>query len=139
MERVAIVFTVIFEDPFWVGIYERECNHKYEVCKITFGSEPKNYDVYYFMLANWINLRFSPTIELKKGCKKRVNPKRMQREINKQLNNTGIGTKAQQALKLQHEEVKIARKIHSHKQRADEKEKNFELKQAKRHAKHRGH
>ena len=25
--------TVFFEEPFWVGIYERECDGKYEVCK----------------------------------------------------------------------------------------------------------
>ena len=35
--------TVLFEDPFWVALYERESGEKYEVCKITFGAEPKDY------------------------------------------------------------------------------------------------
>ena len=34
--------TVMFEDPFWIGLYEREWNGRYEVCKITFGAEPKD-------------------------------------------------------------------------------------------------
>ena len=34
------------------------------------------------------------------------NPKRRQREVKKQLRNTGIGTKSQQALKLQQEQNK---------------------------------
>lgn len=41
----------------------------------------------------------------------------MQRKINNQLQNKGMGTKAQQALKLQHEQSKIERKVKSKKQR----------------------
>ena len=28
--------TILFEDPFWIGLYERFDEDKYEVCKITF-------------------------------------------------------------------------------------------------------
>lgn len=35
--------TILFEPPFWVGLYERVDGGKYEVCKITFGAEPKDY------------------------------------------------------------------------------------------------
>ena len=42
--------TILFEAPFWIGLYERTDNGKYEVCKITFGSEPKDYEVYEFLL-----------------------------------------------------------------------------------------
>jgi len=37
--------TILFENPFWIGLYERIDNEKYEVCKITFGAEPKDYEV----------------------------------------------------------------------------------------------
>ena len=30
--------TVMFEEPFWIALYERESGGKYEVCKITFGA-----------------------------------------------------------------------------------------------------
>ncbi len=33
--------TILFENPFWIGLYERIDGDKYEVCKITFGAEPK--------------------------------------------------------------------------------------------------
>ncbi len=66
------------------------------------------------------------------------NPKRVQHEVRKQVQNTGIGTKSQQALKLQQEQLKIERKTVSRKQREAEKQRQFELKQQKRKEKHRG-
>lgn len=60
-------------------------------------------------------------------------------EARKQTQNTGIGTKSQQALKLQQEENKKERKTLSKEQLKAEKERKFELKQAKRKEKHRGH
>ena len=66
------------------------------------------------------------------------NPKRIQREVHKQMHNTGIGTKSQQALKLQHEEVKMERKILSREKREEEKQRQYELKQKKKKEKHRG-
>ena len=32
--------TVFFEDPFWVGVFERIEDGKLSVCKVTFGAEP---------------------------------------------------------------------------------------------------
>ena len=66
------------------------------------------------------------------------NPKRIQREVRKQVQNTSIGTKSQQALKLQQEQLKTERKIVSREQREAEKQRQFELKQQKRKEKHRG-
>lgn len=51
---------IMFENPFWIGLYERVDGGKYEVCKITFGAEPKDYEVYDFILKNWKELKFSP-------------------------------------------------------------------------------
>ena len=50
----------------------------------------------------------------------------------------GIGTKAQQALKLQHEQNKLERKTISREQREAEKERQYELRQQKKRDKHRG-
>lgn len=139
MEKANSKLTVFFEEPFWVGIYECEFKGRYEVCKITFGAEPKDYEVYDFMLKNYRKLQFSPSIEVLTMDEKRRNPKRMQREINKQLQDTGVGTKAQQALKLQQEQGKLQRKSRSRKQREAEKDRQFQLRQEKRKKKHRGH
>lgn len=68
----------------------------------------------------------------------RRNPKRIQREVRKSVQNTGIGTRSQQALKLQQEQLKTERRTVSRAQREAEKQRQFELKQWKRKEKHRG-
>lgn len=128
----------MFEAPFWIGLYERYDDGKYEVCKITFGAEPKDYEVYDFLLKNWKKLKFSLPIKSEIMEEKKINPKRLQREINNQLQERGIGTKAQQALKLQHEQNKLERKTKSREQREIEKERQYALRQEKKKAKHRG-
>ena len=130
--------TIMFEARFWIGLYERYDDGKYEVCKITFGAEPKDYEIYDFLLKNWKKLKFSPPIKSEIMEEKKINPKRLQREINNQLQDRGIGTKAQQALKLQHEQNKLERKTKSREQREAEKERQYALRQEKKKSKHRG-
>ena len=130
--------TILFENPFWVGMYERFDNGKYEVCKITFGAEPKDYEVYSFLLQNWHRLKLSLPVEVGKAEERQINPKRMQREINRQLQDKGVGTKAQQALKLQYEQNKTERKAQSREQKEAEKERQYALRQEKKKAKHKG-
>ena len=76
MDKVSCRLTVFFEEPFWIGVFERISE--------------------------------------------------------------GIGTKSQQALKLQQEQLKTERKTVSREQREAEKQRQFELKQQKRKEKHRG-
>lgn len=130
--------TILFENPFWIGLYERIDNGKYEVCKITFGAEPKDYAVYDFLLHNWSNLRFSPPVTIENVEERHINPKRMQRQISAQLQDKGIGTKAQQALKLQHEQGRVKRKEQSREQKEAERERQYTLRQDKKKEKHRG-
>ena len=87
---------------------------------------------------NWRTLKFSPPLKADRIEERKINPKRMQREINNQLQDRGIGTKAQQALKLQHEQNKLERKTKSREQREAEKERQYALRQEKKKAKHRG-
>ena len=105
MDKAAVTLQVFFEDPFWVGIFERVSAGKLEACKVTFGPEPKDYEVLDFIRKGYFGLRFSPAVAavVKEAGR---NPKRVQREVRKQVQNTGIGTKSQQALKLQQEQLK---------------------------------
>ena len=130
--------TVFFKKPFWVGVFERVSNGKLSVCKVTFGAEPKDYEVWEFVLKHYDKLAFSPAIE-SEVKKVTDNPKRRQREARKQLCASGIGTKSQQALQMQREEIKAERKQISRAQREAEKQRQFDLKQQKRKEKHRGH
>ena len=137
MDKVSGKLTVLFEEPFWVGVFERVSEGNLSVCKVMFGAEPKDYEVYEFVLKNYYQLQFSPAVatDVKEASR---NPKRVQREVRKQVQNTGIGTKSQQALKLQQEQLKTERKIVSREQWEAEKQRQFELKQQKRREKHRG-
>jgi len=137
MDKVSGKLTVFFEEPFWVGVFERVLDGKLSVCKVTFGAEPKDYEIYDFVLKNYYRLRFSPAVatDVKETS---LNPKRVQREVRKQIQNTGIGTKSQQALKLQQEQLKIERRTVCREKREAEKQRQFELKQQKRKEKHRG-
>ena len=137
MDKVSGSLTVFFEEPFWVGVFERISDNKLSACKVTFGAEPKDHEIYDFVLKNYYQLRFSPAVatDVKETSR---NPKRIQREVRKQVQNTGIGTKSQQALKLQQEQLKTERKTVSREQRETEKQRQFELKQQKRKEKHRG-
>lgn len=91
-----------------------------------------------FILKNWYYLRFSTGVEVKEYLHVRKNSKRMQREVKKQLENTGIGTKSMQALKQQHEQNKIERKIISKEQKEQMEERQYELRKVKRKEKHKG-
>ena len=138
MGKVIGRLTVYFEDPFWIGVFECIENKKLSVCKVTFGAEPTGAEIQEFILNNYYSLQFSPAVTtVVKETKK--NPKRMQREAKKQLQNKGVGTKSQEALKLQYEQCKQERKMRSKEQKEAEEQRMFELKQQKRLEKHKGH
>lgn len=138
MGKASGKLTVFFEEPFWVGIFERVEDGKLSATKVTFGAEPKDYEINAFLQKNYYSLNFSPAVDtVVKEVKK--NPKRMQRDVKKQLQDTGIGTRSQQALKLQQEQNKISRKTKSREQKLAEEERRFSLKQEKKKEKHRGH
>lgn len=138
MALIKTKLTVFFEEPFWIGVYERMENQKLEVSKVLFGAEPKDYEVYQYFLNHWLSLQFSPAVRVDKRVGKKINPKRMQRQIIKNLKETGLGTKAQQALKLQQEEKKLERKSNRKKRTEEEKQRQFEIKQQKKKKKHKG-
>lgn len=130
--------TVLFEAPFWVGIYERFDAGLYEAGKITFGAEPKDGEIYEFLLKNWHTLSFSAPAAAQERPDRPVNPKRAQRAIRAQLQPSGVGTKAQQALQQQREQAASERKQRSRAQKQADKERQFALRQEKKKAKHRG-
>ena len=131
MDKVNGKLTVYFEEPFWVGVFERIEDGKLFVAKVTFGAEPKDYEVQEYIQNYYFSLKFSPAVETVVKDIKR-NPKRMQREAKKQMQETGIGTKSQQALKLQQEQNKQERKVRSREKKEADEQRMFELKQQKK-------
>jgi hypothetical protein len=131
--------TVFFEYPFWVGVFEREYDNKYEVSKIVFGSEPKDYDVYEYVLNNISKLKYSRPATIEESSVKKPNYKKMQKKIKKQLQNNEIGTKAQQAIKRERELLKKENVTITKEQKEIRKKMKYKMYQEKKKEKKKGH
>lgn len=59
---------------------------------------------------NYNKLVFGKSIRVESEEQRRINPKRLQKLIKKETSEKGVGTKAQQAMKLEHEARKEERK-----------------------------
>ena len=125
MDKTSCKLTVFFENPFWVGVLECNEDGKLTVSKITFYKEPKDYEIRNFILKKYNQLNFSPAVE-NVVIEKQKNYKKRQRDVRKQVQLQGVGTKSQQALQ-------------NKKQKELDKMRLFALKQQKKKEKHKGH
>mgnify|MGYP000996331677 FL=1 len=137
MDKEVIKLTVYFADPFWVGVIERIAGGHLSAAKITFGAEPKDYEIAGFIQRHFYELRFSQSVPTERREAKK-NPKTAQRDAKRQMQQVGIGTKSQQALKLQHEAKRLEGRKKNREEKQAKAERLFLLKQQKRKEKHRG-
>ena len=135
-----VKLTVFFAAPFWVGVFERSDQGEYEAARVVFGAEPKDYEIYAYINERYFELQFSPVLsEVADKAISRINPKRLKRKIASELQSKGIGTKAQQALRLQYETAKAAQQQQKKLKHEAEAAEKFRLKQQKKKEKHKGH
>ena len=137
MEIVSIGLTVYFEDGFWHGLFEQVYRESYQVCRVTFGQEPKEDEILRLIQTQFVRLSFSPEATVKQHVKIK-NPKRLQRAVKKQVKQK-VSSKSQELLQLQYEERKKHSKHQSSVQKQLFKQEKFERKQQKRRDKHKGH
>mgnify|MGYP003092198791 FL=1 len=137
MDKVVVKLTVYFENPFWVGVFERIAGRHLSAAKITFGAEPKDYEIAGFIQRHFYELRFGQSVSTKRREAKK-NPKTAQRDAKRQVQQVGIGTKSQQVLKLQHEEKRLEGRKKNREEKQAKAERLFLLKQQKRKEKRRG-
>lgn len=134
-----IKLTVFFDDPFWVGVFERTYDGMLETSRVVFGAEPKDFEVYSFILNSYFSLRFSRPYKAEAEESRRINPKRLQRLVRKETNGSGIGTKAQQAIKLEQEAKKHENKKLSKEKKEEIERLKFEKRREKNKEKKKGH
>ncbi|WP_273751508.1 YjdF family protein [Leuconostoc mesenteroides] len=136
----SLSLTIIFDQPFYVGIFERKTGDVYEVSKINLGtSEPRDSLIYELLIENWHHVRFNTVnIANNEQIQKKVNPKRMQR-LAKQALKSGLSTKAQEAVKLAQTAKKLEKRKHKSLRNQEIKEQRYLLSQKKKSEKHRGH
>jgi len=139
---IKVKATIYFENKFWVGLFEKTDDEGYVAAKHLFGQEPTDPEIYAFIKKNYSSLKFGSVKELQIEIK-RVNPKRLQRQVRKEMDKIKAtsrpSTYAQDYLR---EELEINKKIKKHissTQKQEEKEKKFLLKQDKKKKKMKGH
>ncbi|UUZ79902.1 YjdF family protein [Paenibacillus sp. P26] len=134
--------TVFFEGEFWVGVVEHEEDGRLKACRYVFGAEPYDAEVLGFIHGPMMPLlaRTETAAEAAGPLRRRerVNPKRLAREAAKEMQRKGVGSAAQEALRLELEHRKAVRKTVTKAEREAEKERKRELAVQKAKAKHRG-
>lgn len=105
------IFTVYFDDPYWVGIFELTVDECYSIARVVFGAEPSDAQILEYLSKNYPNqVRFTTSSEAQiQKPKNYVNPKRKQREAAQLLAQKGGSTKAQEALQQAYESRKQER------------------------------
>jgi len=136
---VYVKVTVLFEDPFWVGVVERNDEQGYQVARVVFGSEPTPPELYDHMLKYYGTFQFTTPSLTDLPEYKKVNYKRAQREAKRVAVQQGVGTKAQEAVRLKTESRTAEQKAAARQRAAEDAQKKFALKQEKRREKHKGH
>lgn len=141
-KKYTIKVTVLIENSFWVGIFERNDSEGYAVARKIFGGEPTDPELYEFVLVHFDELKFTEPQEFQLVIK-RKNPKRIQREVRQEMEKAKQDlpstTHAQEVLRLELEKNKKLRKTISKIQKEARQEEKFRQKQEKKKKKHRGH
>ena len=68
---MTIFLRVYFEEPFWIGLFETIQDEQLSVCKVTFGAEPKDYEIQCYIMDFYNKLRFSPCVRVKQVLKQK--------------------------------------------------------------------
>ncbi|MEI4528414.1 YjdF family protein [Priestia megaterium] len=133
--------TIYHDGQFWVGIIEVVEDGKLRAFRYVFGTEPKDteiLDFIYYKLLNIINQSVHSGIDVEGKFDKKINPKRLQRQVAKQINKVGVSTKAQEAMKQEYEEKKKSKKKRAKQYREELKDQKYLMKKQKAKAKHKG-
>lgn len=132
--------TVFFEDPFWVGLFSIVEGDSACYCRVVFGGEPSDIEIYQYLHNNYRNLHFSDALPVVIEEPRIKNPKRRQREANRKLQQTPGEKKSYTVIKqtLQSQQKEI-HKTDSKKKAIEHEEYVLKLKQIKRKEKHKGH
>ncbi|MCE5090994.1 DUF2992 family protein [Staphylococcus devriesei] len=131
----------IFHDgQFFIGLVEYKVGGKSKFAKFTFGKEPNEEEVLYFIDNYLLFIIENTKLSVRtKEKKRKINPKRLQREIAKEQKKPKDFTKAQITIK---EEQELNKKISKKRNKAKRdliKDRKRQIKKNKAKEKHKGH
>lgn len=135
--------TIYFDGQYWSGLVEyQDTEGHLRVYRHVFGSEPKDQDIQQFVctrLPKIIEGDWYSEVQVERKKSTHLNPKRMQRMLQRQKKKPILSTKAQLAMTEQREAMKKQRQQSGKKRKLEEKQYIFEKKQQKRQEKRKGH
>ncbi len=134
--------TIFFDKRYWVGTFERTDKEGYAVARHIFGAEPTDPEIYEFVLTHYQELEFGEPKEFTLEIK-RMNPKRVQREVRQEMERIKETTKpstfAQDYMREELEKKKLQKKQQSSAEKQARKDEQFALRQRKKKEKQKGH
>ncbi|MGF1590391.1 MAG: YjdF family protein [Pleurocapsa sp.] len=135
--------SILFESPFWIGLLELERDGLLYATRHVFGSEPSSENVYEFILSLQYKILIEGMtvglpVDSDSAKKRSINPKRLQRQIKREKERSGIANQSREVMRLQQEENKKERCSISQAERAAKRNYQRELAKNKRKQKHRG-
>ena len=132
--------TIFHDGQFFIGLVEYTENQKSVFAKYTFGTEPDRETILKFIDKELLNLiNKSKAITKNKSPRKKINPKRLQRQVEKEQKKKVITTQSQKALKKEQELKKKSSKKRNKLQKEEEKTRKRKIKKQKAKEKHKGH
>lgn len=134
--------TVFLDGLKWTVTFERTDKEGFSMSNFVFDQEPSDHEIHQFILDHYHLLQFGPkkpySLEIK-----RKNPKRVLREIKKEMQRLKETERpssyAQDYMKEQQEQFKKEKQATKRELRSLRSEKKFEEKQKKKKQKRKGH
>ncbi|MBU9797566.1 DUF2992 family protein [Staphylococcus aureus] len=134
--------SIFYNGQFFVALVEYRMENKSKFIQYTFGNEPDDIEVLDFIHHQLVEMIDDvQTIVYTKNKSRKVNPKKLQRQIAKEQKKPKYSTQAQIAIKEELElkkKQKQKRKHYKEKRDAFQKRKR-EIKKVKAKEKHKGH
>lgn len=139
--KISIKVTICPEKALWVGIFERLDDKGLAAARVLFYKEPTDPELYEWVSLNFLKLQFSAPQQFKLIIK-RKNPKRVLRDIKKELAK-GLSSRkesfAQETLRVELEKHKKLKKTNTKIDKEAKEAEKFAIKQDKKKQKQRGH
>ncbi len=131
--------TVLFDPPFWVGIFEHNDGDTYRMARHVFGAEPTEPQLLELARNGFPGLTFSNPVNLASVELREVGYKRRMREIRAAMKNPAASTRSQQILQQEMERQAQNNREHRRQIRQQSEDLKFQARQARKAEKHRGH
>ena len=132
------IVSIVYDEPFWIALFESFYEGTYSVAREVIGTSDI---VMFFENLDWQRLHYTvPTVE-ERQKKYKVSFKKQQKLAQKTMKSSNykyVYSKAQEELKKQQEQDHKMKKALARHQREEDRERKFEIRQAKKKQKHKG-